>query len=104
MATGDIVTGSDGLPAINIGLWAKDKPFYLNRICDIFNTGMKNKWSTRAYIDLFSGPGSCVVANTNEEIPGSPLVALRCSTPFTHYFFNDLRPELVGALENRVST
>jgi len=101
MATGYIVEGSDGLPAIMIGPWAKDKLFYVKRICNIFNSGMKNSWHTRVYIDLLTGPGSCIVRGTGEEIPGSALLALQCAVPFTHYFFNDLKPELVAALESR---
>ncbi len=104
MPTGDIVTGSDGRLVIRIGPWAKDKLFYVKGICEIFNTGMKNKWAIRAYVDLFAGPGSCVVGETSEEIPGSPIVALRCRLPFTHYFFNDLKPELIESLRSRTSS
>ena len=103
MATGDIVIGSDGKLAIKIGPWAKDKLFYIKNICDIFNMGMKNKWPTRTYIDLFAGPGICIVEETGEEIPGSPLIALRCKLPFTHYFFNDLNADLIESLESRAA-
>jgi len=103
MATGDIVIGSDGKLAIKIGPWAKDKLFYIKNICDIFNVGMKNKWPTRTYIDLFAGPGICIVEETGEEILGSPLIALRCKLPFTHYFFNDLNADLIESLESRAA-
>jgi len=101
MATGDPVISSDGKLAIEVGPWAKDKLHYIRRYCYIFNTGMKNQWSTRTYIDLFSGPGICVIEKTKEEIPGSPLLALSCKTPFTHYFFNDVNPKFIKSLKSR---
>ena len=102
MATGDIVNCSDGKSAIKIRRWAKDKLFYIKKFCDIFNVGMKNKWGTRTYIDLFAGPGICIIEETGEEIPGSPIIALRCKLPFTHYFFNDLEQDFINALKLRV--
>jgi len=101
MATGDLVIGSDGELAIEVGPWAKDKLYYISAYCHIFNTGMKAQWSTRTYIDLFSGPGICVIEGTGEEVLGSPLVALKCKTPFTNYFFNDTKPQLIRALKSR---
>lgn len=92
MPTGDLVSGSDGNLTMVVGPWAKEKLHYIRRYCDIFNTGMKDKWETRTYVDLFSGPGKCVIEGTEEEIDGSPLIALQCEEPFTHYFFNDLSP------------
>lgn len=102
MPTGDLINSSDGQLAIKVGPWAKDKLHYISQYCHIFNVGMRKRWSNRIYIDLFAGPGICVVEQTNEEIPGSPLVALSCDTEFTKCFFNDLRPELIGALQYRV--
>ncbi|MFW6126215.1 MAG: hypothetical protein ACOC58_03835 [Chloroflexota bacterium] len=63
------------------GAWAKDKLYYIERYCHIFNTGMKERWSTGSYIDLFAEPGKCVVEETGEEFDGSPLVSLTCSPP-----------------------
>lgn len=104
MPTGDLVQGSDGQPAMVAGVWAKDKLYYIQFYCDIFNTGMKGKWSIRTYIDLFSGPGRCVIEETGEEFDGSPLVALKCKVPFTHYFFNELNKDSLTALKNRTSS
>lgn len=66
--------------------------------------GMKDQWAIRTYIDLFAGPGACVVEKTGEEILGSPLIALSCKIPFTHYFFNDIKPELIKSLESRTAS
>jgi len=103
MPTGDLVVGSDGELTLTVGRWAKDKLFYIKRYCDIFNTGMKGRWAVRTYIDLFAGPGKCLVETTKEEIEGSPLLALSCKVPFTHYFFNDIQPNVIKSLKTRVA-
>ena len=104
MATGDLIVGSDGELVLEVGPWAKDKLFYIKRYCDIFNTGMKDKWTVRTYVDLFSGPGKCFIETTREEIEGSPLLALSCKVPFTHYFFNDIQPNVIKSLKTRVAS
>jgi three-Cys-motif partner protein len=104
MPTGESRGSSDGQLAIRVHPWAKDKLFYIKNICDIFNMGMKNIWPIRTYIDLFAGPGICIVEETGEEIPGSPLIALRCKPPFTHYFFNDLNPAFTKSLQLRAAS
>jgi three-Cys-motif partner protein len=102
MPTGDLVLGSDGYQDLMIGPWAKEKLFYIQNYCDIFNTGMRGKWAARTYIDLFAGSGRCVVEGTQEEIDGSPLIALHCKVPFTHYFFNDSNEGAIESLKSRV--
>ncbi len=104
MPTGDSTLGSDGNMAMVAGPWAKGKLHYIRRYCYIFNTGMKDKWETRTYIDLFSGPGRCIIEETGEEIDGSPLIALQCGVPFTHYFFNDVNASFMDSLRKRVSS
>lgn len=104
MPTGDLIKGLNGEPVMEAGVWAKDKLYYIQSYCDIFNKGMKNKWSTRTYIDLFSGPGRCKSEETQEEFDGSPVIALKCRVPFTHYFFNELNKDSLTALKNRASS
>jgi len=101
MATGDLITGSDGGVMLKVGPWAKGKLFYIKRYCEIFNAGMKNKWPTRTYIDLFAGPGRCSIKETKEEIDGSPIIALSCRVPFTHYFFNEIESVAMKSLQTR---
>ena len=93
--------GRDGLPVLVQGAWSRDKLYFVEYFEALFNGGMKNLWPTRAYVDLFSGPGMCIDRDTGEEFEGSPLLALGCSTPFTHHYFNDIDTELIGALEQR---
>lgn len=97
-----VSAGIDGLPVRDSGLWAKDKLYYLDRYLDIFSVGMKRKWAKRLYyIDLFSGPGVCRIRDTQEEIEGSPLIALKYD--FESYFFFELEPSLCEALSERIA-
>ena len=57
----------------------------------------------RHYIDLFVGPGKCVVPKTGSIYLGSPLLSLTTSYPFTGYFFVEMDPENVAALQQRCS-
>lgn len=95
-----VVPASDGLPALLVDEWWKDKHFYIQGYDSAFNVAMRQKWAYRPYVDLLAGPGLCVTER-GEEIPGSPLIALGCKELFTHYFFNDGDPTLAAALERR---
>ncbi len=97
----DTILASDGLPAIDQGPWSRDKLHFLSYFAEMFSTGMKNRWPTRAYVDLFAGPGISLDKTTGEEFDGSPMRALGCKTPFTHLYFNDHKPEFVDALRQR---
>lgn len=85
--------GSDGLPVLVQGSWSRDKLYFLSYFISLFNGGMKYKWPTRAFVDLFAGPGLCKDRNTGAEFLGSPLEALGCHVPFTHLFLNDINKE-----------
>lgn len=93
-----VLIASDGKPAILLGRWATEKLYYFKQYCEIFSTGMK-KWRHRIYIDLFSGPGLCVIEGI--EHPGSPIIALNCKTPFTQYYFIDENEDFVETLNYR---
>lgn len=97
----EVELGSDGLPVLVQGSWSKDKLYFVSYFSSIFNGGMKDLWQTRAYVDLFSGPGRCKDRETGTEYDGSPLIALQCPTPFTHLFFNDINDKFVEALKER---
>ncbi len=92
---------SDGLDIRCVGGWAKHKYFYIGRYIDIFSTSMRKKWELY-YIDLFSGCGKCRIRETGEEINGSALMALNVKYPFKKYFFVDLNPIALEALNNRI--
>ncbi len=92
----------DGLNVRPSGPWIRKKHFYLRRYADIFSKGMKNKWPQRTFIDLFSGPGKCVIESTKEELDGSPLIVM--GFDFTHYIFIEQDSEDFEALKKRCST
>ena len=93
--------GSDGLPVLVQGPWSQDKLYFLEYFSSLFNGGMKNKWASRVFVDLFAGPGLCRDRNAGHEFFGSPLRALGCNVPFTHLFLNDLNEGFVDALKKR---
>ena len=99
----ELITASDGLPALEVAAHTKEKEFVIERITDIFNVGMQHKWSQRYYIDLFSGPGLCCLKEDNVEIDGSPMLAAKSKTGFTHYFLADKSAKHLDALEKRIS-
>jgi three-Cys-motif partner protein len=70
---------------------------------DIFSGSMKKKWAHRAYVDLMSGPGLCVVSGSGDEFDGSPLLALKTRTPFTDVVLVEADPNLVNTLKTRTS-
>jgi len=93
---------TDGYPLLSLGPWASEKLHYLDYYAALFTQGMKNQWETTAYIDLFAGPGLCMLGNgVSHVVEGSPLVALRQRTPFTHYVFVDTDKGHAQALDSR---
>lgn len=93
----------DGLPATEVGAWAEDKYRIVALYDELFSTGMKNKWPTRVYLDLYAGPGFSRIKGTNHFIAGSPLLALAVSDPFDKYIFCESAPEAMAALKKRVA-
>lgn len=91
----------DKLPARVVGDWSEDKHYYLGHYINIFETGMHKKWASRAYVDLFSGPGVCMFREARRITDGSPLIALKADYPFTDYYFSDLDAVVVKTLKKR---
>jgi three-Cys-motif partner protein len=90
------------LPVRLSGDWIRRKHHYLDRYCSITATGMKNRFSERIFLDVMSGPGLCKLKDSGEELPGSPLIAMKHD--FTKFVFVESDPELATALEQRVRT
>jgi len=94
----------DGLPARESGEWVKEKLYYVKRYIDVFEVAMRDRsWRRRVFIDLFAGPGKCIVRDTNEYLLGSPLLALQTQYPFTDYYFGDLEQDNIDFLTQRIS-
>lgn len=93
--------GTDDLPVRDSGIWVKEKLYYLEHYLDIFSVGMHKKWKGKLYyVDLFAGPGRCLIRDTREEFDGSPLIALKFN--FAKYFFFEVDTACQTALVKRV--
>ena len=94
---GELVEGDDGLPAEEVGPWAKDKIASLCRYIEI-SSAVRRKWigpgkGGATYVELFCGPGRSKIRRTGEFIDGSCVAAWRASlnkrTPFEGMFIAD---------------
>lgn len=86
-----------------IGEWSIQKYEILGYYCELFSSGMKNKWPNRVYIDALCGSGRGKVKDTNNIVETSPFMALRASVPFSHYIFCDEDGKAIEALKRRVA-
>jgi three-Cys-motif partner protein len=68
----------------------------------IFTSSMKDKWKGLTYVDLFAGPGICVIEDTGEELRGSPLLALDTRKPFDKVICVEQDDEARDALDRRI--
>lgn len=66
----------------------------------MFATGMKFKWKSRVYLELFSGPGKCIIRDTGKEESGSPLKVI--SHEFTKFIFTEMNVSGANALAKRL--
>ena len=61
-------------------------------------------WDRLVYLDLLCGPGRDIDTDTDEEFPGSPLIALSIEPQFDHLYLADKDSKNVKALEKRISS
>jgi three-Cys-motif partner protein len=86
--------GDDGLVVEKVGSWAVDK---LKILTDyVYASGGALSHFARpgtAYIDVFCGPGRCLIRDTTKFIDGSPVAAfkraLESPGPFTSIGISD---------------
>jgi three-Cys-motif partner protein len=100
---GSLVTAGDDLPARCVGPWSADKLYYVARYLELFSRAMHKRFSVRHYLDLFAGPGWCVLDDGSGETPGSPLIALSLAHRFTRYHFVDADATAASSLRQRVN-
>ena len=82
--------GLDGLPVRESGSWIQQKHHPLTYYSEIFNQAMKDQvWlHHRLYLELFAGPGKCLIRESNQEDLGSPLKVLEKN--FTDFIFVEI--------------
>lgn len=90
----------DGLPIRDSGAWIETKHKLLAYYAHLFATGMKNSWKSRVYLELFSGPGRCVIRKTGKEDVGSPLKVIE--KEFTKFIFTEMSVPAAEALAQRL--
>jgi three-Cys-motif partner protein len=107
----DLVDGDDGLPAEDVGIWAKEKHSYLRRYVDM-SRGVRHRFiepnkAGAVYIDPYCGTGRARVRETGEFIDGGAVAAWKQSvesgTPFTRIYIGDLDPERVDLTAQRLA-
>jgi three-Cys-motif partner protein len=94
------ISSVDGLPIRDSGAWIDKKHALLTYYARLFATGMKNRWSSRVYLELFSGPGRCQIRKTSREDLGSPLQVIEHE--FTKFIFTEMSLPLAKALAQRL--
>jgi len=92
----------DGLLVSDVGPWARDKYRRVGMYAELFSTGMKRRWDSRVYLDLFAGPGYARLRGTRKIVLSSPILALSLPDPFDRYILLDENPAAIAALEQRV--
>src|SRR5437763_2564143 len=96
----DGVSASDGLPIRDSGAWIDTKHKLLTYYARLFATGMKNSWKSRIYLELFSGPGRCLIRKNQKEDLGSPLKVIEHE--FTRFIFTEMNLAAARALSRRL--
>lgn len=97
-----ITVKDDGLKMPDpVGSWSEKKYNLVGGYCEIFNAGIKNKFTNRVYIDLFAGAGYAPIKDKNKILKTSSLIALSIPTPFTKYIFCEMDGAKIRALEIR---
>ncbi len=78
----------DSLEVMEVGNWSQKKYKLVGKYCDIFTSGMRNKWNL-VYIDLFCGPGFVKNKQSGAVLKNSAMIAMSLLHKFDHYVLND---------------
>lgn len=92
----------DSLFTPEVRIWSLEKYKLVGNYCEIFTSGMKNKWDQLIYIDLFAGAGYAKIIETGKTYLSSALIAMSIPTPFTKYILCEADQTRYEALESRV--
>lgn len=101
------ILGYDGLPVQCVGPWVEDKYFFLEKYLNA-SSKARRKFADKdnaVFIDLFAGPGRCIIKNEKREIDsGGIRVFKRAEAPFNEYFYFDISSVNKDALEKRINS
>lgn len=98
-----ITVEDDNLIIPDVGKWGERKYNLVGRYCEIFTTGMKDKWGKLVYVDLFAGSGYARIKETNTVLKSSALIALSTTHKFHKHIFCEENEEKLKTLESRVN-
>lgn len=91
----------DSLEIMEVGNWSQKKYKLVGRYCDIFTSGMRNKWNL-IYIDLFCGPGFVKNKQSGAILKNSALIAMSLKHKFDYYALNDFSSKNCEAMKERI--
>jgi three-Cys-motif partner protein len=101
-----LVPGLDGLPVQCVGPWVEVKYYFLEQYLNATKE-IRRKFFNRnnaVFIDLFSGPGKCIVKHDKREIESGGMRALNLTdVPFNEYFYFDILKVNTDTLEKRIN-
>ena len=97
-----IETKPDGLETPEVREWSLQKYRLVGSYCEIFSTGMKNKWNQLVYIDLFAGAGYAKIKETGKVLYNSAFIAMSVPNPFTKYILCEKDKAKYEALQKRI--
>jgi len=78
---------------------------FLESFVDITTRAMADKpqWEGLVYVDLFAGPGICVLKESGRRLPGSVLIAAHAPKPFRKIIACELDAQMASACEARLN-
>jgi len=82
MKDADISVPDDGQVCPEVGAWTLEKHRHVLLYATLFSSGMKDKWDSRTYVELYAGAGHSRIRGTSQRVVGSPLLALSVKDPF----------------------
>lgn len=86
-----------------IGYWSEIKLDIIREYATSYSTilsAQKKPKFFHIYIDAFAGAGVHMLKGTNDEVPGSPQIAVNTDPPFCEYHFIDLNGVKVDHLRS----
>jgi three-Cys-motif partner protein len=94
---GKLVSGSDGLPAEEVGKWVEEKHFFITEYVKLSH-GARRQFigptdAGATYIDLFCGPGQARIKDSKQYVDGAAVAAWKAAkargSPFTSVYIAD---------------
>jgi len=101
------IPGEDSLPVQCVGKWVESKYYFLVKFLNA-SKEVRRKFSKEGnaiYIDLFAGPGRCIIRNSKKEIPNGGMRVIEFSeieVPFNNLYFFDKENINIKAFKIRV--